>query len=459
MARRLAVAFVSVALLAVGVLGVATWLETRSQVSDLVRSRDTTTGLEVSAALGETYRAAGSWQGADVRSAMLLAATSGASLTVLDAAGHTINNGFGQGGYGPGGFGAGGYGLGAGMMGMHGSAATGPLGSPRQFSIEVSGARVGTAVLRFPQGTPAAEQEVRSALGRTVLWGGALAAVLAAGIGLLVAGRITRPLRRLTRAAHSLAAGDRRARAGGGDEPGELGELGEAFDRMADAVEREDALRRAFAADVAHELRTPLAIAQGELEELVDGIAEPTHERLASLHEEMLRLGRIVQDVETLAAAQAAQFRLERHRIDLAAIAKDAVGRLRPQAEAAGLELTAQLAPATIDADQPRMEQVAHNLLANALKFTPSPGTVIVSVTTGNGDARLVVEDTGPGLTEDELTHVFERFWRGEAARDTEGSGVGLAVVAELVRAHGGQIEAANRPGGGARFTVTLPRA
>ncbi|HTS52525.1 MAG TPA: HAMP domain-containing sensor histidine kinase, partial [Burkholderiales bacterium] len=301
--------------------------------------------------------------------------------------------------------------------------------------------------------------QVRSALGRTVLWGGALAAGLAAAIGLLVAGRITRPLRRLTQAAQSVAAGDRGARAGGGGEPAELGELGLAFDRMAATIEREDAVRRAFAADVAHELRTPLSIARGELEELLDGIAQPTAERLSSVHEEMLRLGRIVQDVEMLAAAQAAQFRLERDRVDLAAVARDTVARLQPQADAAGLQLITQLAPTAIDVDRPRMEQVAHNLLANALKFTPAGGSVTVSVASVNGDARLIVEDTGPGLSEDELAHMFERFWRGPAARDSDGSGVGLAVVAELVRAHGGKVEAGNGRGGGARFTVTLPQA
>jgi two-component system sensor histidine kinase BaeS len=450
MGRRLAVAFALVALLAIGVLGAVTWIETRSQVSDLVRSRNATTGQEVAAALGDAYQAAGSWQQADLRSAILLAAASGASLSVLDSSGQTVHGGLGRG--------AGRGGFGRGMMGM-GVAASGPLGSPQQLAVTASGERVGTAVLRYPQATPAPEQQVRSALGRTVLWGGALAAGLAAAIGLLVAGRITRPLRRLTRAARSVAAGDRSARAGAGREPAELGELGLAFDRMAATIEREDALRRAFAADVAHELRTPLAIAQGELEELLDGIAQPTAERLSSLHEEMLRLGRIVRDVETLAAAQAAQFRLERHRVDLAAIAKDTVARLQPQADAAGLQLTTRLAPTAIDIDRPRMEQVAHNLLANALKFTPAGGTVTVSVASVNGDARLIVEDTGPGLSEEELAHIFERFWRGPTARDTEGSGVGLAVVAALVRAHGGQIEAANRPSGGARFTVTLPHA
>ena len=228
---------------------------------------------------------------------------------------------------------------------------------------------------------------------------------------------------------------------------------------MAETIEREDTLRRAFASDVAHELRTPVAIAQGELEALVDGIQQPTPERLRSLHEEMLRLARIVEDVETLAAAEAAQFRLERETVDLAEVARDVVTSLHAQADTSGLKLTTQLQPAPVDADRARLEQIARNLLGNALKFTPTGGSVAVSVASANGTARLVVEDTGPGIAQDELPHLFERFWRGQSARGSAGSGVGLAVVAELVRAHGGQVNATARPGGGARFTVTLPRS
>jgi signal transduction histidine kinase len=106
-----------------------------------------------------------------------------------------------------------------------------------------------------------------------------------------------------------------------------------------------------------------------------------------------------------------------------------------------------------------RLEQIIRNLLGNAFKFTPARGTVGVSVAVVGGEVRLSVEDTGPGIPDDELPHLFEPFWRGRAARRTPGSGVGLAVVAELLRAHGGRVEAANRPGGGARLTVSLPRA
>lgn len=453
MARRLVAAFVVAALAAVGLLGAVTWVTARSELSSLVNARNDVTTRDVAASLEDAYAAADAWDDADLRPARTLAAAAGATLVVRDGGGASVVGVTGGGAHGVG------MGLGP-MLGMHGGAAeTRAYGAPRTVPLVVAGRRVGTAQLRFPLAAPAAERAVRTSLGRTVLWGGALAAALAVGIGLVVARRISLPLQRLAAGARRLQAGERSVRVGAADEPAELGELSVAFDAMVETIEREDELRRAFAADVAHELRTPLAIARGELEALLDGVAPPTPERLRSLHEELVRLGRIVEDVETLAAAEAARFRLDRRRVDLAEVARDAVDALRGRAAAAGVELSAEVEAASVDGDRARLDQVLRNLLANALKFTPSGGHVRVSVSSVNGDARLVVEDTGPGVPADERARLFDRFWRGRAAGPTSGSGVGLAVVAELVRAHGGGVDVDDAPTGGARFTVRLPRA
>jgi signal transduction histidine kinase len=445
MARRLAASFAVVVLLAVVLLGALTWITTGRQISRLATSRHTATASTVAAVLGAAFTAAGAWRTTDLYPAQVLAARSGATLSVLDRSGTPVV----------------GSGPSAAALEKERAARLGStqLGVSQRVVVISRRAQVGAALLRFPVGTPAAERTVRRAVERTLILGGALAAVLAALIGGAVSRRITRPLRGLTSAARSLAAGDRSARAGGGSEPAELGELARAFDTMAEAIEREDALSRGFAADVAHELRTPLAIAQAELESLVDGIEEPSIERLRSLHEEMLRLARIVDDVETLAAAEAARFALDRRRVDLSGITREVVSQLDTQADTAGLVFTTHLESIAVDADPARLEQIARNLLGNALKFTPAGGSVTVSVLGADGSARLVVEDTGPGIADDELPHVFERFWRGRSGQDVPGSGVGLAVAAELVRAHGGRIEADRAPGGGARFTVTLPSA
>jgi two-component system, OmpR family, sensor histidine kinase BaeS len=448
MTSRLIAAFVGVALAAVAVLATLTLLASRSEVSDLVVKRNTETASSVVAELGSSYTDNGmSWSGADLRTARAVAVASGAIVEIRDQSGRVVSQPApGQG-----------LGSGPGVGGQLGRRQSGPVGEPHSYPILVDGARVGTAEIRFPIAEPAAERQVEDALRRTVVVGSILAGLVALAVGTLVARRVTRPLKQLTAAAGAMQRGDRAARAGITAEPAELGELGRAFDTMADTVQREDELRRNLTADVAHELRTPVTIVQGELEALLDGIADPTPERLSSLNDEVLRLGRIIDDLGTLSAADAAGLRLERAPVDLAAVAAGAAGALRPMAEAAGVTLTTTLGPARLEGDAARLDQIARNLIANAVKFTPSGGTVTVRVAAENGAVILEVADTGPGIPADELPDVFDRFWRGTAARATSGSGVGLAVVRELVTAHGGTVSGTSPPGGGARFTVELP--
>ena len=173
----------------------------------------------------------------------------------------------------------------------------------------------------------------------------------------------------------------------------------------------------------------------------------------------MLRLGRVIEDLEALASAEAAGLRLERGPVELDRVVRRTAELLAPQFEAAEVELETHLAPAVVDGDEQRLAQVTRNLLVNALKFTPAGGRVEVVVEVSDGTARFAVSDTGTGIAADELPHVFERFWRGAGAHGTAGSGVGLAVVDELVRAHGGSVTAGSEVGRGSTFTVELPRA
>jgi two-component system sensor histidine kinase BaeS len=325
--------------------------------------------------------------------------------------------------------------------------------------VVVAGQRVGAVELRFPAQAPPAASGVRDALFRTVAAGAVLGVGVALGVAILIARRITRPVDELTVAARRLGRGDRDARVGSGGGFAELAELGATFDRMAAALQREDELRRALVSDVAHELRTPVTILQASCEELADGLAEPTPARLTSLHQEVLRLGRVVEDLELLAAAEAAELRLDQQPVDLAAVAGEVLDLLQPRATQAGVTLRGELRAAMVSGDPQRLHQITANLVANAVKYTPPGGTVTVTVDHAGGSVRLVVTDTGPGIEPEELPHLFDRFWRGRAAIGTPGSGIGLTVVAELVRAHGGRLEVTSTPGTGTAFTVCLPEA
>jgi two-component system sensor histidine kinase BaeS len=192
---------------------------------------------------------------------------------------------------------------------------------------------------------------------------------------------------------------------------------------------------------------------------MADGITEPSAETLTSLHDETLRLGRIVEDLEVLASAEAASLTLELKPVDLAVVAEEATRGLEPQIVSAGLSLTRAFQPAVVRGDKNRLHQILVNLLTNAIKFTPDGGSIRVSVSSQDRLARLVVEDSGRGISQADLGHVFDRFWRGPGVRHTSGSGVGLAVVQELVHAHQGEVTVASEEGYGAQFVVTLPSA
>jgi two-component system, OmpR family, sensor histidine kinase BaeS len=177
------------------------------------------------------------------------------------------------------------------------------------------------------------------------------------------------------------------------------------------------------------------------------------------LHDDVLRLTQVLDDLEALASADAAGLSLQTRVVDLAAVTRDAAERLAGQYETAEVDLTVQVNQALVRADPLRLGQVVTNLLTNALKFTPAGGSVTIAVEEDGRSVRLEVTDTGVGIPLDEQGHIFDRFWRGASAHSVAGSGIGLTVVAELVRAHGGHIQVRSRPGDGTRMTVTLPAA
>ncbi len=431
---RLALAFTGVALAAVALLAGLTAAFAAADVSHLVsRQRSDLTGA-MAVTAGAEYDRAGNWATADMGPVLEGAARFGAEIQVRDRTGRVVASSRGF---------------------------TAQAGRP-QFSapVVVGGQQAGVTVVRFTQsGVTGADRALEAALLQAIAGAAGLAALVALIAGLGMARVITRPVERLIAVARAMGRGDRTARAGQVRGPGELRELAAAFDEMADNLGREEQLRRDLVADVAHELRTPIAILQAGHEALLDGVAAPTQEQLTSLHSEVLRLGRRVADLQALAAAEAAALHLARRRCDLAEIAAEAAGSLAGRFDAAGVRMARRLTPVEVLADPHRLHQVITNVLTNALKFTPSGGSVTISTYPDGPNAVVRITDTGSGIPASELPHIFERFWRGEQGAQAPGSGIGLAVAAELTRAHGGQITAASQPGHGTEMTVSLPRA
>ncbi|MFA5844131.1 MAG: HAMP domain-containing sensor histidine kinase [Coriobacteriia bacterium] len=304
-----------------------------------------------------------------------------------------------------------------------------------------------------------AEQAFLGSVDRGILVGALIAIGLAGVAAWVVAYYLTRPIERLTAATRMLAGGDLTHRVDVGG-PGEVAALGEAFNDMADSLAESEELRRRLVADVAHELRNPIASLRAQAEGIAEGVLVADERRLGSLADDTRHLSRLVEDLQELSAAEAGQLRYEMQSTDLAALACGEVDRARVRARAT-VELRCEADSAImVDGDEGRLGQVLRNLIDNALRHTET-GSVTVSCAATDGHARVEVRDTGEGIPDADLPHIFERFYRADTARacDTGGSGVGLAVSRRIVEDHGGKVFASNASGGGAVVGFEVPLA
>jgi signal transduction histidine kinase len=275
--------------------------------------------------------------------------------------------------------------------------------------------------------------------------------------------RMVDPLAQVMAAADAVAEGDLDVRVKERG-PGELRQLAHSFNRMVSELQRADRLRRDMMADVAHELRNPLHVLQGNLEGLQDGLYQPTPEKIDALLDETRQLSRLVEDLGTLSLAEAGQLHLAREVIEVNDLFADVATSFSGQAEAAGIALTVEHAPGskplTVLGDAGRLDQVLGNLVANALQHTQPGGRITLRAEAIPGGARLQVSDDGEGIPAEDLPHIFDRFWRGNRDQDGErprGSGLGLAIARQLVESHAGVISVESQPGQGANFTIELP--
>ena len=264
----------------------------------------------------------------------------------------------------------------------------------------------------------AVEQQFISSVNRGLLAASLVAGSLAIIISLMMARRLSAPLLSMTEAAGAMSRGDlsQRVQVKSDDE---VGRLAAAFNSMAASLANAEKLRRNLVADVAHELRTPIAVLRADLEALQDGVYQPTPERISSLREETDLLGRLVADLSELSLAEAGQLTLERQPTDIAQVGRQAVAALQQQAATRSIALALGQVQdgliSNIDAD--RIGQVLRNLIANALRYTPAGGSVTVECPAQGSNHLVTVRDTGQGIEPDDLPQIFDRFYRGEKSR------------------------------------------
>ena len=453
---RLMFAFVLVILIAVTIIYVIVNQTTTNEFRAYMYRGGMTSPDQIARELSAYYAARGSWQGVDQYFVQVFDAGMGAmmggargrgtpmmvgvSLTLADSNGTIIATRDGS------------------NIGQRLTSAQLASGAP----IQVGAQTVGTLIASSPNVTAfdAQQQEFLTRVNLSLLLAGVIASAFALLLGFFLFYQITSPLNALTTAARQIAAGDFSARVASPRDD-EIGEVGRAFNAMVEGLAQSEAARRNMIADIAHELRNPLGVIQGQLEGMLDGVFPTTGEQIASLHDETLLLARLVGDLRDLALADAGQLRIVRQPTDLRALIEKTAGAFTLQADEKNIALTTKIADnlPRVNIDAQRIEQVLRNLVGNALRHTPDNGVVSIQCLVESGAAVVRVSDTGAGIAREDLPHVFERFWRGDNARVCAGggAGLGLAIAQQLIAVHGGTMGVDSDAGRGATFWFTLP--
>jgi two-component system sensor histidine kinase BaeS len=429
---RLTVAFLGVALTAIVVLSVLTEIGTGHDINHFAMKQERSLSRAVAVASAALYNEGG-WRGADLESVFDLVANEGAEAQITDMYGVVIRTTPGY----------------------------GAVRTDSQFStaVRVKGQVVGVVTVKFNhRGMGAVVRQFESHRLRASLGAAGIVALVALAVSLLISRQITLPLERVLAAIRARGLGVRSMRISHAKGSGVIQELSLAMNESSDAIDQRDRLQKNLVANIAHELRTPVAVLQASHEAMLDGVTAPTEENLWSLRDEVLRLARMIDDLQRLAAAESAAVQLRLQSCNLAGIAADAAASMADSFGAAGISLTQNLGPVWILCDPGRMREIVVNLLTNALKFTPADGQVVLETGPGGrGTARLAVSDTGIGISPDELPRVTERFFRGRHSADmATGSGIGLTIVVELVHAQRGDFDIVSAPGQGTTATITM---
>ena len=307
--------------------------------------------------------------------------------------------------------------------------------------------------------TSANETFLVTRLNQAAITAVAIAGSVALFLALLLSYNLMRPVRALTEAASKLATGDlsHRVQVKGKNE---LATLGLTFNHMAQSLQQAEDSRRALTADIAHELRNPLAVQRAHLEAIEDGVYPLAQESLVTIEEQNRMLTRLVDDLRTLALADSGQLHLEFIPTDFPDLVKRVSTRFEPQAAERGIEIHRSIGGncPLLRVDSQRIQQILHNLLSNAIRYSPNDGIIYLVLEHNPGEVVLSIRDNGPGIPDEVLPNIFDRFFRGDKSRvrTKGGTGLGLSIARKLAQAHGGDINAKNHPEGGAVFELSL---
>lgn len=295
----------------------------------------------------------------------------------------------------------------------------------------------------------------------TLFYGALIGAVIALVLGIILSRTLTRPIRELTQATHAVSEGDLSQQVPVRSKD-ELGELAQAFNKMSSELSRSVNARKQMTADIAHELRTPLSLILGHAEAVHDGVLPPTHENFEIIREEAARLEHLINDLRTLSLADAGELSIQLQTIEPQRLIHEVSSLYQYQAQRKNITLDLDIAPdlPNVEVDPGRMTQVITNILDNALRHTLEGGRIVLSAREVDDMVELSVQDSGSGLTLDEIDRIFERFYRADPSRQREdgGSGLGLAIARSIVQAHGGQVSAESEAGAGLKVKIRLPK-
>lgn len=327
--------------------------------------------------------------------------------------------------------------------------------------IETNGITVGYLLAQPAESSlQTLESRFSDSITRSVLWSGSAAVALALSLGIYLSLRLTRPLEHLTRATEKMTEGSGAFKVVVTSDD-EIGKLGASFNRMIEALEHNEKIRRTLVADVAHELRTPLSILRGNLESMLAGVVEPTEEILAQLHDEVIRMSDLIRDLQQISLAEAGKLQLHREKLSMEEWVYNWAAPFRPDIEAKNMDLDISVEPNLpfVHLDPQKFGQVMANLLSNALRYSREKGRIGIDVRIQKEDLTLAVSDNGIGIAKEDLPYIFERFYRGDAgrARAEGGTGLGLAIAKGLVELHGGTINAESELNVGTTFLIIVP--